>query len=207
MDFKRNTRYFSQTFARNLTILSIVGGALAVVGGLVWWYIYLGSFAILVEIAAIAGAVMLIGSISIRPSEKYLFEQIETAEKQFREEALDTFKNPANAEDCTRLVWGFSEGTAKKTTKGGKIVTDQVEFALLWLRRGELAVYRRTSSLQKEESCDSDVRLSLSTLTAISDWEAGTLTLQTAEETVILPVFEPDYKLEEFLEQLEHLKK
>lgn len=83
MDFKRNTRYFSQTFARNLTILSIVGGALAVVCGLVWWYIYLGGFAILVEIAAIAGVAMLIGSISIRPSEKYLFEQIETARKQF----------------------------------------------------------------------------------------------------------------------------
>lgn len=206
MDFKRNARYFSKTYAKNITILAIVSAVLAVGGGLFWWYIYLGSFDIIVEIIAIGGAITAVAAFSQRPSEKYLFEQIETAEKRFRDEAMDAYGYPADAENCTRLVWGFVPGSVEKTTKGGKKATDRLEFALIWLKKGELAVRRQNCGLLTEEAMVADVRLSLKNLTATLDREAGELTLSTADETMVLSVFEPDYKLEEFLYEITHRK-
>ncbi len=206
MDFKRNARYFSKTFSRNITILAVIGVVLAIGGGLLWWYVYLGSFAIIVEIIAIASAIMAVAAFSQRPSEKDLLEQIETAEKRFRDEAMDAYGYPVDAENCTRLVWGFVPGSVEKTTKGGKKVTDRPEFALIWLKKGELAVYRKTTALLMEESEVTDVRLSLRELTATLERETGVLTLYTPDETLTLSVFEPDYKLEEFLNEITHRK-
>lgn len=202
MDFKRNARYFSKTFARNMIVLAAAGIILAVAGGFIWWNIYLGIFDLVVEIAAVAGVIIAVGAISQRPSEKDLFEQIETAEKRFREEALEVYGYPANADDCTRIVWGFVPGSVEKCTKDGKIVTDRVEFALILRKKGELAVYRQVVSLLSEANEVSDTRLSRATLSATLDREAGMLTLATADETLVLSVFAPDYKLEEFLGEI-----
>lgn len=206
MDYKRNARYFSQTFARNMLILAIAGVIIAVAGGFVWWNIYLGFWDVLVEIAAIAGVILAVGAISQRPSEADLFQQIEEAKKRFREEAMESFGYPADAEHCTRLVWGFVPGNVGKAAKGGKKVTDRVEFALIWLKKGELAVRRQTCGLLAEETEVTDIRLSLKTLTTQLDREAGLLTLSTADDTLVLSVFEPDYQLEEFVDKLEHQK-
>lgn len=207
MDFRRNARYFSKNFGKNMTILAIIGATLAVVGALVWWYIYLGDFAIIVEIAAIAGAITAVAAFSQRPSEKYVFEQIENAEKQFRDEAMEVFGYPADAETCTRLLWGFVPGTAEKFTKEGKMVTDRVKFSLIWRKKGEVRIYRKTVSLLQDESEITDTRLSLKELTITSEREAGTLTLSDTNAHLTLSVFEFDYRLEEFLEQIEHLKR
>ncbi|MGM9648200.1 MAG: hypothetical protein ACI3YH_08730 [Eubacteriales bacterium] len=200
MDYKRNARYFSKTFDGKMILLAVVGGIVAVMGGLLWWYVYLGNFAIFVEIAAVAGAILLIGTLSQRPSEKDLFEQIEAYEKRFREEALERFSYPADTHRSTRLIWGFVPGEMKKTAKNGKLLTDRVEFALLYLKKGELAVYRQTVSLLRDESEIADIRLSRKSLTATIDQEAGTLCLKTSDETLTLSVFAPDYRLEEFLQ-------
>lgn len=206
MDYKRNARYFSKTFARNMIVLAVVGVALAAVGGFVWWNIYLGAFDLVVEIAAVAGVILAVSAISQRPSDKDLFEQIAEAQKRFREEALETYGYPANADDCTRIVWGFVPGSWEKITKDGKTVTDRVEFALIWLKKGELAVYRQVVSLLHEENEVSNIRLSRATLSTALNREAGTLTLETPDETMVLSVFEPDYPLEEFLDAVSHRK-
>lgn len=204
MDFKRNARYFSKTYGKRITIAAVICTILAVGGGLFWWYIYLGSFDIIVEIIAIGSAIGAVAAFSQRPSEKYLFEQIETAEKRFRDEGMEAFGYPADAEHCTRLVWGFFPGSVEKTAKGGKTITDRVEFALIWLKKGELAVRRQTCGLLAEEAAVTDIRLSLKTLTTQLDREASLLTLSTADETLMLSVFEPDYQLEEFLNAITH---
>lgn len=206
MDFKRNARYFSQTFAKKMTVLSIVGAVVAVVGAIVWWYIYLGAFDIIVEVLAIAGAITAVGAFSQRPSEKYVFEQIESAKKRFSDEAMEVFGYPADAENCTRLVWGFVPGTVEKVTKESKKVTDRVEFALIWRKNGEIRVYRKVVSLLKEESEVTDTRLSLKELAITSDREAGLLTLSDTDESLSLTVFEFDFRLEEFLDEIAHRK-
>ncbi|MBQ8383443.1 MAG: hypothetical protein IJX47_09595 [Clostridia bacterium] len=202
MDYKRNARYFSKTFARNMLILAVAGVILAAVGGFVWWNVYLGFWDIFVEIAAVVGVILAVSAISQRPSEKDLFEQIEEAKKRFRDEAMEAFGYPVSADDCTRTVWGFVPGSVEKITKDGKTVTDRVEFALIWMKKGELAVRRQTCGLLTEETEIAEFRLSLRTLSATLDREAGVLTLQTPDETLVLSVFEPDYQLEEFVDAI-----
>ncbi|MBQ8287801.1 MAG: hypothetical protein IJX76_03420 [Clostridia bacterium] len=202
MDYKRNARYFSKTFARNMIILAVAGIILATVGGFIWWNIYLGIFDIIVEIAAVAGVILSASAISQRPSDKDLFEQIEDHKRRFREEALEAYGYPADVENCTRIIWGFVPGSVEKITKDGKTITDRVEFAFIWLKKGELAVYRQTVSLLTEEVQVTDLRLSRATLSTALDREVGMLTLHTPDETMVLSVFAPDYKLEEFLSEI-----
>ncbi len=203
MDYKRNARYFSKTYARNNLILAVSGGILAAAGWFVYWNIYLGFFDLIVEVAAIAGMIMTVSAISQRPSPKDVLEQIEEQAKTFRQASLEAYKFPADAESCTRLLWGFAEGSTERSDGEGKRLTDRVEFALLYRKKGELAVRRQSISLLAEEEVTvTDTRLSLQSLTAKLDGTAGTLTLSTAEECLILPVFSPDYRLEEFLEGL-----
>lgn len=203
MDFKRNQNFFSQTFSKKMTALAVIGITLAVVSGLLWWYIYLGEvFYYICEIAAIGGIILAVAAISQRPSEQYLFEQIESAKKRFREEAMEAFGYPADAENCTRLVWGFLPGTAEKIAKDGKTLTDRVEFSMIHLKKGEIRVYRQVVSLLDDASRITDTRLAKSTLTATLDREAHTLTLTTPDETAVLAVFSPDYQLEEWIEEM-----
>ena len=207
MDFKRNQNYFSQTFSKKMTALAVIGIALAIVSGLLWWYIYLGEvFYYLFQFAAIGGIVLAIAAFSLRPSEQYFFEQIETAKNRFREQATEALGYPADGENSTRLIWGFLSGTAEKVTKDKKTVTDRVEFAMIHLKKGEVRVYRQAISLLEDSTEVTDTRLARSTLTAALDREAHTLTLADTDETAVLAVFSPDYQLEEWIDELERRK-
>ena len=200
MDYKRNQNYFSPTYAKKMTMLAVIGITLAILGGLLWWYVYLGEvFYYIFEFSAIGGVILTITAFSLRPSEQYLWEQIDQAERRFREEAMETFGYPSDAENCTRLVWGFLDGTAKKTAKDGKTLTDRVEFSMIWIKKGEIRVYQHAISLLEDSTAVSDRRLSKTTLTTTLNRDAHTLTLTDHEETVVLTVHSPDYRLDEFL--------
>lgn len=203
MDFKRNQNYFSQTFSKKMTALAVIGITLAIVSGLLWWYIYLGEvFYYLFQFAAIGGIVMAIAAISLRPSEQYLFEQIEGTQNRFRDQAMEVFGYPADAENSTRLVWGFVSGTVEKVGKDKKTVTDRVEFSMIHLKKGEVRVYRQIVSLLEDSTEVIDTRLARSALTAILDRDAHTLTLADTDETVVLAIHSPDYQLEEWIGEM-----
>ena len=203
MDYKRNQNYFSPTYAKKMTMLAVIGITLAILGGLLWWYVYLGEvFYYIFELSAIGGVILAIAAFSLRPSEQYLFDQIESAKGRFSDTAMEVFGYPADAENCTRVVWGFVSGTAEKTAKDGKKLTDRVEFSMIHLKKGEVRVYRQTISLLEDSTAVTDTRLAKSTLTATLDRDTHTLTLADTDETVVLAVHSPDYRLEEFLETI-----
>lgn len=199
MDYKRNTGYFSKSFAKNMLILAILGGTVAVVGGFVWWYIY---YSIVIEILAIAGAITAIAALSQRPSDKSIFEQIETAQTKFHQVAMEALGDPADAQTNSCVVWGFVPGTAEKVNKDGKKITDRVEFSLIYLHKGEVRIYRQTVSLLTEESAITDTKLSLQSLTVTLQHDTHTLMLTTPDKSIHLSVYEPDYRLEEFVEAI-----
>ena len=203
MDYKRNQNYFSPTYAKKITILAVIGITLSILGSLLWWYVYLGEVLYYIfELSAIGGVILAIAAFSLRPSEQYLFEQIDSAQKRFADTALEVFGYPADAENCTRLIWGFVAGTVENTAKDGKTLTDRVEFSMIGIKKGEIRVYRQTISLLEDRIEVSDSRLSKSTLSATIDRNAHTLTLADESDSVVLAVHSPDYRLEEFIESM-----
>ena len=203
MDYKRNKRYFSPTFKRNMTILSVLGIVLAVASYIVWWYIL---YYVIFEILIVIFVAMAIGAFAIRPKADYTQSQIDEQLTQFRTDTVEKLKLPSDFEDNSLLVWGYCPGTVEKTV-GNSVQTDRVGVGVLYLRRSELYVRTRHFGLLAEEDSVEEYHLPYDGLQTAFSEDGKTLTFSSGDQSVILPIREKDFNLEQFLEKLDRRQK
>lgn len=203
MDYKRNQKYFSPTYKRNMTILAILGIALAAVSYIVWWYIL---YYVIFEILIVVFIGMAIAGFTMRPKDGYLIDQIEEKIDEFRSATADKLKLPADLDENSLVVWGFCPGRAEKQVKN-EIRTDRVCYAMLYLKRGELYIRTRRLGLLAEEESADEFRLPFEDLQSAFSDDEKTLIFTAKDQTVELPIRQKDYNLEQFLEKLAHRQK
>lgn len=200
MDYKRNKKYFSPTFKRNMIILAVLSIVLAAASYVVWWYIlyYEIIAALIVVFAGLA-----IAAFSMLPKDSYLLDQIEEQIEPFRTATADKLKLPSDLDDNSLVFWGFCPGTAEKAVKN-EVRTDRVCYSMCYMKRSELYVRtRRVGLLAAEESVE-EYHLPFDSLTTSVSDDEKTLVLTDSKQTVELPIREKDYNLEQFLEKIAH---
>lgn len=203
MDYKRNKRYFSPTFKRNMTILAVLGIVLAVASYFVWWYIlYYPIFEILIVIFAAMG----IGAFAIRPKADYTQNQIDEQLTAFRADTTEKLKLPADFDDNSLLVWGYCPGTVEKMTQNG-VQTDRVCASVLYLRRSELYVRTRRFGLLAEEEAVEEYHLPYDALQFSVDEIQKQIRFASGDQSVTLHIRDKDYNLDQFLEKLDRRRK
>lgn len=200
MDYKRNKRYFSPTYKRNLTVLAVLGIVLAAVCLIVWWYIF---WHVIFEILTVVFIAMAIGAFTMRPKDGYLIEQIEEKIDEFRSATADKLKLPDDLDDNSLIVWGFCPGNVQKQVKN-EIRTDRVCYSMLYLKRSELYIRTRRLGLTAEEESVEEYRLPFGNLQVSFSDDEKTLIFTEKDQTVELPIRDKDYNLEQFLEKLAH---
>lgn len=204
MDIKRNKRFFDPTFSRKLIAVAVCGAALTLICLTVWWYIWISSLvSTLLTIGAIIGVGMIIGAISIRPKAKDISDQVENARTAFRDSTAEKLNFPNDFDEDSLLLWGFINGTAEKTLKGGEKYTDRVQFALLYLKRSQLYVRTEICSLTDESNVTNEYALPLSGMTLSVDESSRTLTIHTPDELLTIALYAVDYQLEEYIAKVE----
>lgn len=205
MDYKRNKRYFSPTFKRNMTILAVLGIVLAVLTFIFGWYFYLLPNFISEPLIAIFIA-MGIGAFAIRPKSDYTQNQIDEQMTAFRAETADKLKLPADFEDNALPVWGYCPGTVEKATGSG-VQTDRVCTSILYLRRSELYVRTRCFGLLAPEDSVEEYRLPYDGLkTSVAD-DGKNVSFTSGDQSVSLPILNRDFNLDQFLEKLDRRQK
>lgn len=203
MDYKRNKRYFSPTFKRNMTILAVLGIALAVVSFIVWWYIlYYAVF----EILMIVFIAIAIGAFAMRPKEDYTQSQIDGQLTQFRSDTAEKLRFPSDFDENSILVWGYCPGTVEKPVKSG-IQTDRVCSSVVYLRQSGLYIRTRRFGLLAPEDSVEEYHLSYGGLTAAVADDGMSLTFSGGGQSVSLPIRDNDYNLDHFLEKLNRRQK
>ncbi len=200
MDIKRNIRFFSEKFSRNLTVLAVCGALLAVLCGLTWWFFW---SAIYIEVGIFIGIAMVIGAVTMRPKAKDLIDQVDTARKEFYDNTADKLKYPSDFEEDSLLVWGYISGKAEKMLKGGIRITDRVQFSLLYLKRNSLYIRTETCPLTEEGKTVDEHQLPLAGLKIEADQQTCLLTFTAQDQLLQLPIQAIDYPLEEFIAKIE----
>lgn len=204
MDYKRNQKFFSKTYPRNLIILAICGALLIILMSIVWWFLWEYVPDLVSEALIIVGAAMIIASITMRPKEKYLMEQIEEQIPTFRQDTADKLKLPSDFDDESLTFWGFRQGNTQKVTKTGKILTDRMQISVLYLKKNDLYIRTESLCLTADESSVEVYSLPLSDLRLTVSEDETTLTCQSGEDNVVLPIREKDFNLEQYMEKIAH---
>lgn len=204
MDYKRNKNFFSKTYAKNLNILAICGAALILLMVVVWWFLWEYIPDLVSEILMVVGAAMIIASITMRPKMKDLTEQIEEHIPVFRQETADKLKLPSDFDDESLTLWGYQEGNFEKITKSGQKITDRVQYSTLYLKRSDLYIRTERLCLTADERSVMDYSLPLADLRLTVSEDETSLICQSTGETVVLPIQEKDYNLEQYLDKLAH---
>lgn len=200
MDFKRNKRFFSDSFGRKLTVITICGVLLAVLGLALWYFVWISSLVSnLFTISAIIGVGMCIGAISIRPKVKDITDQIDDARLRFIDSTAEKLNFPNDFENDCHLVWGFLEGNAEKKLKSGEIFTDRLQFTALYMKRSQLYVRTECCSLIEDGSDVNEYALPFAETTISADASSLTLTITSPEVSLTIPLQAVDYQLEEYI--------
>ncbi|MGM9637712.1 MAG: hypothetical protein ACI3YK_06980 [Eubacteriales bacterium] len=204
MDYKQSKNFFSKTYLRNLMILAVCGAALILLMAVVWWFLWEYIPDLVSEILMVVGAAMIIASITMRPKEKYLMEQIEEQIPTFRQDTADKLKLPSDFDDESLTLWGFCEGNTQKVTKTGKILTDRIQISVLYLKKNDLYIRTERLCLTADERSVMDYSLPLAETRLTVSEDETSLICQSGEETVVLSIREKDYNLEQYLELVAH---
>jgi hypothetical protein len=224
IEYPRIARFFDKKFVKRYTILFVIGGILAALGGAIIVVNLLGHYSLFMLqtpgwISLVIGAVILSIAFSRIVKESEIRDICEIKEKRFLESCWEKLDYPEDKGDMSILLHGYQlddgKGQMIRRLKAGNYIGTEPTVTLLYIhtKKKELAVFTSRFSLveNKEEKrfetfSFSDFEKAEIVPEKINDQITSYRFLLKNGEKILSssPMTHTDYYIDEFLQKIAH---